>query len=133
MQTKPSKVFLMDGINDITAGRGVEEISANILKMIEICRTISPATTLYIQNVLPLNDDCLAYDGLKGKNTEVVKLNAKLKEICAENRITYIDIASLVSDNSGQLKATLTKDGIHLQPEGYQIWAAYLKKMKYIK
>lgn len=133
METKPSKVFLMDGINDITAGRSIEEIGGNIVKMIEICRTISPLTTLYIQNVLPLNDDCLSYDGLKGKNTEVVKLNAKLKEICDDHNVIYVDIASLVRDESGQLKATLTKDGIHLQPEAYQIWAAHLKKMKYIK
>lgn len=133
MQTKPSKVFLMDGINDITAGRSVDEITNNFIKMIEMCRNISPSTTLYIQSVLPLNDDYLAYEGLKGKNSEVVKLNAKLKEICAKNKLIYIDISSVLSDESGALRATLTKDGIHIQPEGYQIWAAYLKKMKYLK
>lgn len=130
LQTKPSKLFLMDGINDITAGRGVEEIIRNIRKMIEMCQTISPKTKLYVQSVLPVNDACLAYDGLKGKNTEVTKLNNELRNLCSSQNITYINIASLVSDENGSLKAELTKDGIHLHPQGYIIWSDYLKKMK---
>ncbi|MGB4413786.1 MAG: GDSL-type esterase/lipase family protein [Paludibacter sp.] len=132
LKTKPRKIFLMAGINDITAGKSGEEITGNIIKMIDMCQDMSAETGLYIQSVLPVNDTCLAYDGLKGKNPEVIKLNVKLRELCKERNITFVDIAPLLSDENGSLKAILTKDGIHLHPQGYVIWTNYLKKMKYL-
>lgn len=132
LKTKPRKIFLMAGINDITAGKSVDEITGNIVKMIDMCQVMSAETGLYIQSVLPVNDACLAYDGLKGKNPEVVKLNVKLRELCKEKNIIFVDIAPLLSNENGSLKAILTKDGIHLHPQGYVIWTDYLKKMKYL-
>ncbi len=132
LKTKPRKIFLMAGINDITAGKSGEEITGNIIKMIDMCQDMSAETGLYIQSVLPVNDTCLAYDGLKGKNPEVIKLNVKLRELCKERNITFVDIAPLLSDENGSLKAILTKDGIHLHTQGYVIWTNYLKKMKYL-
>ncbi|MDO9153995.1 MAG: GDSL-type esterase/lipase family protein [Paludibacter sp.] len=133
LQAKPKKIFLMTGINDITAGRSIDEIAANIEKMVDMIESTSPETILYIQSVLPINDDCLAYEGLKGKNSEVVMLNMKLRDLCKKRNVNYINIAPLLSDEKGSLKATLTKDGIHLLPEGYVIWTNYLKKMKYLR
>lgn len=132
LQTKPKKIFLMAGINDITAGRDITEIILNFKKIIEITQTVSPHTQLYIQSVLPVNDTSLAHNELKGKNSTIIQLNSQLKKLCEEKNIPYIDIASLLSDEKGQLKANLTKDGIHLQPEAYIIWTDYLKKMNYL-
>jgi lysophospholipase L1-like esterase len=122
----------MAGINDITAGRDITEIILNFEKIIEVTQVASPQTQLYIQSVLPVNDTSLAYNELKGKNPTIVQLNSQLKKLCEEKNIPYIDIASLLSDEKGQLKANLTKDGIHLQPEAYIIWTDYLKKMNYL-
>lgn len=133
LQTKPLKIFLMAGINDITAGRSIDEIAHNIETMVDMSQTSSPGTKLYIQSVLPVNDSCLAYEGLKGKNSEVVKLNRKLRALCEQKNIIFIDIAPLLSDEKGSLRATLTKDGIHLHPEAYVIWTNYLKKMEYLR
>ncbi len=132
LQTKPKKIFLMAGINDITAGRNITEIILNFEKIIEVTQAVSPQTQLYIQSVLPVNDTSLTYNELKGKNPTIVQLNSQLKKLCEEKNIPYIDIASLLSDEKGQLKANLTKDGIHLQPEAYIIWTDYLKKMNYL-
>lgn len=47
--------------------------------------------------------------------------------------VHLVDIAPLLSDEKGELRKELTKDGIHLQPAGYVIWSDYLKKLKYLR
>ena len=40
----------------------------------------------------------------------------------------YIDIASKLSDDKGDLDANYTTDGIHLSAAGYFVWSAELAR-----
>ena len=134
LKSKPRKIFLMAGINDLTGGQPVDTIVMNITRMADMVHEAVPGCRLYIQSVLPVNTRRLAYPGLKGHNPQVRALNARLVQLCdAKPWCTFVDLAPLLSDADGELRIDLTKDGIHLHPAGYVIWTDYLKKQKYLK
>ena len=134
LKSKPRKIFLMAGINDLTGGQPVDTIVMNITRMADMVHDAVPGCRLYIQSVLPVNTRRLAYPGLKGHNPQVRALNARLVRLCdAKPWCTFVDLAPLLSDADGELRIDLTKDGIHLHPAGYVIWTDYLKKQKYLK
>ena len=134
LKSKPRKIFLMAGINDLTGGQPVDTIVMNITRMADMGLAAVPGCRLYIQSVLPVNTRRLAYPGLKGHNPQVRTLNARLVQLCdAKPWCTFVDLVPLLSDADGELRIDLTKDGIHLHPVGYVIWTDYLKKQKYLK
>ena len=134
LKSKPRKIFLMAGINDLMGGQPVDTIVMNITRMADMVHEAVPGCRLYIQSVLPVNTRRLAYPGLKGHNPQVRALNARLVRLCdAKPWCTFVDLAPLLSDADGELRIDLTKDGIHLHPAGYVIWTDYLKKQKYLK
>lgn len=134
LEARPSKIFLMAGVNDLTGGQSVETIVANIGRMADMVREAVPECRLYIQSVLPVSTKRLAYDYVKGHNPKVAEINARLAALCSEKTgCTFIDVAPLLSDADGELRTDLTKDGIHLQPAGYVVWTDRIKKLKYLK
>ena len=134
LKSKPRKIFLMAGINDLTGGQPVDTIVMNITRMADMVHEAVPGCRLYIQSVLPVNTRRLAYPGLKGHNPQVRTLNARLVQLCdAKPWCTFVDLVPLLSDADGELRIDLTKDGIHLHPVGYVIWTDYLKNQKYPK
>ncbi|WP_295938929.1 GDSL-type esterase/lipase family protein [uncultured Alistipes sp.] len=134
LKSGPRKIFLMAGINDLTGGQPVDTILMNIAKIADMVHADAPQCELYIQSVLPVNVKRLAYPGLKGHNPKVRELNAGLATLCSgRSWCTFVNLVPLLSDTDGELRADLTKDGIHLHPEAYVIWTDYLKKQKYLK
>jgi len=131
--SKPQKVFLMAGINDISLNFPLDTIVSNIRKMVKMSKKMAPSCKFYVQSVLPLNENRLAFPLVKGKNPVVRDLNSRLKTMCGEEGIMFLDIASLLSDQNGDLRIELTKDGLHIHPQAYVIWADYLKRSGLLK
>jgi len=52
-ESKPSKVFIMIGVNDISGGIELNKITLNYRDIIEKIKSDSPDTKIYIQSVLP--------------------------------------------------------------------------------
>ncbi|OFY40042.1 MAG: GDSL family lipase [Bacteroidetes bacterium GWF2_40_14] len=133
LASRPQKVFLMAGINDISLGFPQDTIVSNIRKMVKMSRKMAPSCKFYVQSVLPLNENRLAFPLVKGKNPVVRDLNSRLKTMCEEEGIMFLDIASLLSDPNGDLRIELTKDGLHIHSQAYVIWADYLKRSGLLK
>ncbi|MEN6618202.1 MAG: GDSL-type esterase/lipase family protein [Rikenellaceae bacterium] len=133
LASSPVKIFLMAGINDISLDYSLDTIVSNIRYMIRLSKEKAPGCEFYVQSVLPLNDSRLAFPAVKGKNPVVKELNSRLKAMCDEEGVLYLDIASLLTDENGELKLALTKDGLHIHPQAYIIWADYLKKSGLLK
>ncbi|MEA5006937.1 MAG: GDSL-type esterase/lipase family protein [Rikenellaceae bacterium] len=133
LKAKPSKMFLMCGINDISLKIPNDTIVANIRKMVRMTKCMAPQCSLYIESVLPINETRLVYTTVKGDNPTVDELNLKLRSMCKEEGVGFVDIASLLKDEKGELRLSLTKDGLHLHPEAYLIWAKEFKRLKLLK
>lgn len=132
IKLKPKKVFMMIGINDIGRGLPIDVILANYREMIVRMKMKTPKTKIYLQSVLPLNDEILKYDYLQNKSQYIEELNAGLQALVKEFNLVYVDLRPLFSSENNVLNPLYTSDGIHLNPKAYVLWISYLKKKKYL-
>lgn len=126
---KPSKVFLLIGINDLSGGLSVDSIAKNVETIVKRIKKESPATRVYMQSVLPLNPVYNMFTGhMKRQADDVPVLNELLKKVAKRNRLTYIDLyAAFINPNTNEMNADYSNDGLHLLGKGYQKWAEIIK------
>lgn len=125
---KPSKVFIMIGINDLGAKTPKEEILKNYNTILEKMKSELPDTKIFIESILPTKP--LA-KSKKLSNEDINWLNTELGKVAKENGHTFIDLHSLFVDQDGQLKGEWTVDGVHITGDGYKAWENEIKKYVY--
>ena len=125
----PQKLFLMIGINDVSHNLTADSIAGMIRLTVERIQRESPETELHLQSLLPINESFGRYKLLTGKTDLVPEINTRLKALAQEKKIDFIDLFPLFAEgNTHVLRKDLTTDGLHLNEEGYKIWAKALKK-----
>ena len=125
---KPSKLFILIGINDISKDIPDAVIAAEYRALVDSVRRQSPATKIVVQSILPLNPTVKNFPQHYDKQERVVAVNRLLRRVAKETRATYVDLWPVVIDARGHLDARLTGDGLHLNQQGYERWVRYLKK-----
>lgn len=122
--SKPDKIFMMIGTNDIAYSKSVEHVVENTKKIISRIKESSPNTKIYIESVLPVQDAIHT----TRPNEKLMAINKQLIEICKEQHLTYIDLVPLLSDENGKLNMKYSIDGLHVNGDGYLIWVDAIKK-----
>lgn len=128
---QPKKLFIMSGVNDISHDVSADSIARAMEKLIVMVRQGSPRTKIYLQSMLPFNNDVREWKLLKGRDHVVVEANALLEQVARRQGVTWINLYPLFVDGQGRLRAELTNDGLHLMGKGYLIWRDAIKP--YIK
>jgi len=127
-RSKPAKVFLLIGINDLSRGVSRDTVYLNICRIAQKIRKDSPKTQVYIQSILPVNDSFGLFKNHTNKTDDVLWVNAQLKTCCAKEQFQYIDLYSRFKMvDSERLNPQLTNDGLHLTGDGYFLWAEIIK------
>ncbi len=119
---KPDKVFLMIGVNDLARGISADSVIKNILLIASYLRQQTPATKLFTQSILPVNDIYNKFQGHTNKAKQITEVNDALSKNAPAYHFTYIDLYSSFCNNEGKLKPELSNDGLHLKGEGYLLW-----------
>jgi lysophospholipase L1-like esterase len=119
IEAKPQKLFILIGINDLNQGRKVEDVLNTYRNILRTLQEQIPKTQVFIQSVLPVNNDKFPNNGV---NERIIKVNTELKDLAKEFSFHYIDLFSCFLDSQNQLDAQYTSDGIHLNGKGYLIW-----------
>jgi lysophospholipase L1-like esterase len=123
---KPAKVFILIGINDISRNIPDSVILGNYSKIIQQIRSKTPATKIFFQTILPVNNTFPDKNQFN-KDEHISYINSELKKIAVAENITLIDIHSHFLDSDKRLEKNLTMDGLHLNAAGYTRWAGLLK------
>lgn len=129
---KPAKIFILIGINDISRDIPDSVIVNNYKKMIARIRKGSKKTQIYFNTLLPVNSSFEKFKKHYGKDQHILYVNEQIKSLSAKN-VTVIDLYPVFLDKDNHLKAELTKDGLHLIPEGYRVWSDFLNTSGYLK
>ncbi|MBB5394043.1 GDSL-type esterase/lipase family protein [Mucilaginibacter sp. AK015] len=129
---QPKKLFILLGINDIGKDIPDSVIAYNYFKIIKQVKAKSPVTQIYVQSILPINPTIKNFPQHYDKGEHIPRVNAMLKAQAASLGYTYINLQPLFTDAQNRLDAKYTFEGLHLKPEAYVVWVAYLKKMKYL-
>lgn len=124
---KPSKTFMMAGINDISLQRDNEVILRQVKLLLRQIVAGSPDTKIYVQSTLPLNTEKLKYGRLKGKEKQIEEYNEGLKSLCEQLGVMYVDVYTLLLDKPLNLDPKYTADGLHINKEAYKIWVGLIK------
>lgn len=124
---KPAKIFLLVGINDISRNVPASLILKNHYKIISRIKRESPGTRIYLQTLLPVNNEFTRYKNHYNKDDVIKKVNDGLRELAREEEITLIDLHPHFLDEKKKLYKEFTEEGLHLNAKGYQLWAQILK------
>jgi len=120
----PSDVFLMIGVNDLGDDCSTASIRRVASCYREVCRTIrsqAPGVNLYLESCLPTSKKYVRL------NPAIRALNGQIRQIAADLDLTYIDLHALMVDEKGELKKEFTREGLHLTPAAYKVWAKALE------
>lgn len=119
----PRKVFFLGGINGLT-NKNVNACVSTYARLLDKLQNELPESEIYVHSLLPLSrkkerEIC--------RNKTIEDLNKRIEALSKKKGMTYIDLYSLYLLD-GEMNPILTKDGIHLLPEAYNIWASAIEK-----
>ena len=123
-ESKPDKIFIMIGVNDLRHNVSIEEIIENYKRILLKIKLDSPQTKIYIQSILPVNE---LVGQPKTTSEEIAKLNAKIEILADQFDISYLNIFSSLVDDFGRLDKKYTEDGLHINGEGYSVWKTLIE------
>jgi lysophospholipase L1-like esterase len=130
VQLRPRNVVILAGTNDVRvlveAGKSDEEvvgeITASIESMIDQARAAGINTL--VCSILPTNSDYRLHD----QRTYLrARINERVKAACAVKGCIYVDYAAEMSDEAGDLRKDLARDGLHPHYAGYEIMTRVLQ------
>ena len=120
---RPAKLFILGGVNDISHDLTPDSIATAMRNLIVKVRRGTPATKVYLQSLLPIDNSFRRYKAMTGKESVIVETNKLLKKVAEETGATWIDLYSrMVDPATGNMRKGLTNDGLHLLGAGYAVW-----------
>jgi len=127
-ESKPEKIFIMIGVNDLARGRSAEYVLSHYEKIIDRIQQDSPDTEIYIQSILPVNDQFSQFTSHYEKADEIKAVNEELEQLANRRDLTYIDLFDDMSVDGDQLNPEYTEDGLHLNGNGYMVWKSEIEQ-----
>jgi lysophospholipase L1-like esterase len=115
LASQARKVFVMIGINDLRKGQSVSSIMPTYRTLVEALRR--DGAQVFVESAL-----CTSATDL---NMRVSKFNADLRMFCTmkPERCEFIEVIDAVcSHDQSPVDSSLTVDGLHLSPLGYERW-----------
>lgn len=123
---KAEKVFLMAGINDLGQGDKGEKVFARYSQIIGRIEKACPECQLLLLSVLPV--DLQRFSNPNIQIQEIPELNERIRCLADAGGRKYIHLHPHFADKQGYLRDELSDDGLHLNPQGYQLWKNRIEK-----
>ena len=122
------KVYLSLGVNEL-GYYDDQGFYDSYCRAIDEIRAIQPNAVIYIQGLIPLNEEQIAAStGRTYLTNEHLRVyNDLMKQAAEEKQVVYLDLYSEFVDENGSLPAEASRDGVHLRKEYCQRWLEYLK------
>lgn len=123
-QIRPQLVVLNIGVNNLWQDAyGSEQIAAGVEKIIAAIHTKSPKTKILLLGILPTGRQLNA-----PKREKIQAINSKIKQLDNGSTIRFLDMGSNFLEADGSISKDVMPDYLHLSRQGYQIWAASMKR-----
>jgi lysophospholipase L1-like esterase len=114
----PEKIFIKIGTNDIGYDHDPKVMAAEMADIMRFMKFKRPKIRLYLQSVLPREPEFAG---------RVSAINTEFKAIAEQVGAEYIDLHPVFAGRDGGILPQLSYDNLHLNREGYDVWAAALR------
>ena len=123
------KVYVCLGLNELGMcnDQGYYDHYADL---IDCVRATRPQATVYIQLLIPVNEQKRAEKGVADyiNNAQIQVYNDLLRQLAQEKHVFLVDPAQAVVDETGQPPYDEVDDGVHFTKGPYQRWLDYLRR-----
>lgn len=127
--SKPKKVFLLIGTNDMARGKSIDYVLENTVKIILQIKSQSGETKIYLQSILPINPNVgTRFSGHKNNHQKIIEANKRLKKLAKKLNVKFINLHKKMRNGKKHIKEKYTYDGLHLSEEGYKKWKKLIRK-----
>ena len=122
------KVYLSLGVNELGYYDDQGFYDA-YCKAIDDIRACQPNAVIYIQGLIPLNEDVIAQSGGPSylANEHLLVYNDLMRKAAEEKQVVFLDLNPEFTGADGKLPADASKDGVHLRKAYCEKWLDYLK------
>lgn len=119
------KAFVMLGINDLNADRGVDAVFIDYSKILSALR--ARGVEVVVQSTLECNIEmrrrCSAQLPL------IRDLNSRLQALAGREGYSFVDLNAVLAASAEGLRTTYTLDGVHLNGTGYRRWSEVVRPL----
>jgi lysophospholipase L1-like esterase len=121
---KPAAVIIFAGTNDIARNNGpqtIEMVEENFMAMTELAQ--AHGIKVILCALSPVSDYTPQKKTEGRPPTDILKLNAWLREYAGKNHAVFADYFAALADDKGMLKDGFSRDGLHPNEKGYELMA----------
>lgn len=112
----PKAVVLLIGVNNThNAETSASQIAEGIKLIVDTIRQKLPASRILLLGIFPRGGDAFM--------KRIREINSLISTYADNQNIFYLDIGSKLLEKDGSMSKEVFRDGLHLTPKGYQIWA----------
>ncbi len=128
LDLKPAAMVVLAGTNDISGNTGpqtLKMIADNIRAMTELAQ--GQGIKVVLCGLLPVSDYTSRPQTARRPPSDILKLNAWLRQYAGERKAVYCDYHSALADAKGMLTDGTSGDGLHPNAKGYEKMATVVE------
>jgi len=123
----PRVIVLMAGTNNVgnkaPEGREdprIDSVTRGIKAILDTMQRKAAGATIVLMGITPRNDNIAVMPIID-------EINRRIAKLADGTKIRYLNINEGLADKKGRLLEGMSRDGLHLDVMGYQVWADALK------
>ena len=119
---EPDYISLCIGTNDFARFRSNKFIINKIEEIIKEIKKYSNSKII-LTSIFPTRDN------KPRPNSRIDKLNIEIKNLAPKTNSIFLNLNTLMKDQTNQLKQEFTEDGLHLTDKAYKLWTLELVRI----
>tara|TARA_Y100000588_G_scaffold120153_1_gene131521 strand:+ start:721 stop:1473 length:753 start_codon:yes stop_codon:yes gene_type:complete len=123
----PRRMILMVGINDLFQGVSEKLILSNYEDILAEIEAHAPNSEVIVNGLLPID---LRRAPKPIPPDRIRSLNTQLQQLCHDYKVQFLHTFPSFEDKDGLLDDQYSRDGLHLNAKGYQVWKRLLENLK---
>lgn len=118
-------IYIMLGINEL--GWAYSNVFINKYEeLVDKIRQEKPNCKIYLQSIIPVTKEKSDRDDIYNNN-KIKEYNILIENLANKKSIKYLNVASALADEEGNLPKSASTDGIHINKEYCNKWIKYIQ------